>query len=181
MLYSLMDITQIKNRLEQAHLAEFIYQHQPHLLVLQEPLNDAAKALNIFVQHEHSADQIGLQFGLRISDNQTEFLIGITHSDQNREYEIGAGNLKADQKAFNLLYAFYNYPKGFYLIHLPLNANAAQLKSALNAQFFHHEALTFLHTAFKINPMGEQRTWMKDFIVEQSLDMKVRIQTALLQ
>ncbi len=94
-----------------------MYQHSPELLVLQEPLNDDASCLNIFVQHELSADQIGLQFGLALPMiNNSHFLIGMTHSNQDRSYEIGAGNLKADQKAFNLLYAFYNYPKGFYLV-----------------------------------------------------------------
>ena len=87
-----------------------MYKHSPELLVLQEPLNDDASMLNVFVQHELSADQIGLQFGLRCRDQQLSFLIGVTHSNQDRSYEIGAGNLKAEQKAFNLMYAFYNYP-----------------------------------------------------------------------
>lgn len=96
-------IEQIKSKLEQAQLAGFLYQHSPKLLVLQEPLNDDASMLNVFVQHELSADQIGLQFGLRCRDQQLSFLMGVTHSNQDRRYEIGAGNLKAEQKAFNLI------------------------------------------------------------------------------
>ena len=173
-------IEQIKSKLEQAQLAGCLYQHSPELLVLQEPLNDDASMLNVFVQHELSADQIGLQFGLRCRDQQLSFLIGVTHSNQDRSYEIGAGNLKAEQKAFNLMYAFYNYPKGFYLVDVPLNATTAELHQAIETQLFSQEKLDFLNTAIKTNPMGTQVTWMKAHILQQALEMKVRIQTALL-
>ncbi|TCB62329.1 hypothetical protein [Acinetobacter terrae] len=172
-------IDTVKSSLEHAQLAGYIYQHNNHLLVLQEPLNDDGSMLNNFVQHELTADQIGLQFGLRLSDNHVDFLMGVTHSNQDRSYEIGAGNLKADQKAFNLLYAFYNYPKTFYLVSLPLAANSAQLEDAIESQLFNHPKLDFLNTAIKTNPMGQQVNWMKSFIVQQALDMKVRIQTCL--
>ena len=173
-------IDTVKSSLEQAQLAGYIYQHNNHLLVLQEPLNDDGSTLNNFVQHELTADQIGLQFGLRLSDNHFDFLIGVTHSNQDRSYEIGAGNLKADQKAFNLLYAFYNYPKAFYLVSLPLAANSAQLEEAIENQLFNQPKLDFLNTAIKTNPMGQQVKWMKSFIVQQALEMKVRIQTCLM-
>ena len=169
----------IKSSLIDAQLAGHIYQHNTQLLVLQEPLNDDGSILNNFVQHELSADQIGLQFGLRLSDKHLDFLIGVTHSNQDRSYEIGAGNLKADQKAFNLLYAFYNYPKAFYLVSLPLTANSAQLADAIETQLFSQPQLDFLNTAIKTNPMGQQVNWMKNFIVQQALEMKVRIQTCL--
>lgn len=172
-------IDTVKSSLKHAQLAGYIYQHNNHLLVLQEPLNDDGSMLNNFVQHELTADQIGLQFGLRLSDNHFDFLIGVTHSNQDRSYEIGAGNLKADQKAFNLLYAFYNYPKAFYLVSLPLAANSAQLEDAIESQLFNQPKLDFLNTAIKTNPMGQQVNWMKSFIVQQALDMKVRIQTCL--
>ncbi|WP_180050454.1 hypothetical protein [Acinetobacter sp. YH12211] len=173
-------IEPIKSKLEQAKLAGFFYQHSPELLVFQEPLNDDGSMLNVFVQHELSADQIGLQFGLRCRDQQLSFLIGVTHSNQDRSYEIGAGNLKAEQKAFNLMYAFYNYPKGFYLVDVPLNATTAELHQAIETQLFSQEKLDFLNTAIKTNPIGTQVTWMKAHILQQALDMKVRIQTALL-
>ncbi|OAL81336.1 hypothetical protein AY606_00895 [Acinetobacter sp. SFB] len=174
-----LTIDMVKSNLEHAQLAGYIYQHNPHLLVLQEALNDDGSILNNYVQHEHTADQIGLQFGLRLLDNKFDFLIGATHSNQDRIYEIGAGNLKADQKAFNLLYAFYNYPKAFYLVSLPLAANSAQLEEAIESQLFNQPKLDFLNTAIKTNPMGQQFNWMKSFIVQQALDMKVRMQTCL--
>ncbi|MEJ2898155.1 hypothetical protein [Acinetobacter sp. NS-4] len=173
------NIESVKSRLERAQLAGHIYQHNQHLLVLQEPWAEDGTILNNFVQHELSADQIGLQFGLRLSGNQYDFLIGVTHSNQDRGYEIGAGNLKADQKAFNLLYAFYNYPKAFYLVSLPLTANSAQLTDAIETQLFSQPSLDFLNTAIKTNPMGQQVNWMKTFIVQQALEMKIRIQTCL--
>ena len=89
------------------------------------------------------------------------------------------GNLKADQRAFNLLYAFYNFPKAFYLVSLPLAANSIQLEEAIESQLFNQLQLDFLNTAIKTNPMGQQVNWMKSFIVQQALDMKVRIQTCL--
>ena len=180
MPYSHFDIEALKSSLEQAALAGYIYQHQQHMLVLQEALNDDDSALNNFIQHEHTADQIGLQFGLRLSEKQWQFVVGITHSNQDRSYEIGAGNLKGDERAFNLLYAFYNFPKGFYTISMPLACNSQQLTQAIEQQLFQLDSMSFLNTAIKTNPMGQQVEWMKDFIVQQALDMKVRIQTALL-
>ena len=180
MPYSHFDLEALKARLAQAKLAGFIYQHQQHMLILQEAVNEDGSALNNFVQHEMSSDQLGLQFGLRLSEQKWEFVIGITHSNQDRRYEIGAGNLKADQRAFNLLYAFYNYPKGFYTISMPLACNANQLKNAIAAQLYALPEMAFLDSAVKTNPMGEQVQWMKAFIEQNALDMKVRIQTSLL-
>ena len=180
MPYSHFDIETMKARLEQAKLAGYIYQHNSTILTLQEALNEDGSALNNFVQHELSADQIGLQFGLRLLDNQWQFLIGATHSNQDRSYEIGAGSLKGDQRAFNLLYAFYNYPKALYLVSMPLVSNAHQLQDAIEQQLFNIPELDFLHTAVKTNPMGQQIEWMKSFIIQQALAVKVRIQTSLL-
>lgn len=180
MPYSAFDLTTVKTRLEQAQLASYIYQHQQNILVLQEPFSDDGKPLNIYLQHELTADQIGLQFGLRLQEGHWEFLIGVTYSNQNAAYEIGAGNLKGDQKAFNLLYAFYNYPKAFYLVALPLTTNSQILEQTLQKQLFKQPDLDFLNTAVKVNPMGEQVKWMQHYILQQTLDMKVRIQTALL-
>ncbi|ALH95502.1 hypothetical protein [Acinetobacter equi] len=180
MPYSHFDIETLKKLLEQSGLAGFIYQHQQHMLVLQEAFNDAGSALNNFIQHDYSSDQLGLQFGLRLSDNQWQFMIGVTHSNQDRSYEIGAGNLKGDQRAFNLLYAFYNFPKAFHTIEMPLAATTDQLQLAIEKQLFNLPSMEFLNTAIKINPMGEQIFWMKSFIIQQSLEMKVRIQTSLL-
>ncbi|CAM4087419.1 hypothetical protein [Acinetobacter pragensis] len=180
MPYSHFDLESLKARLEQAKLAGFIYVHNSNMLILQEALNEDASALNNFAQHELTADQIGLQFGLRLSDNQWQFMIGLTHSNQDRSYEIGAGSLKGDQRAFNLLYAFYNYPKGFYSVSMPLAANTDQLKEAIQQQLFSLPALSFLNSAVKTNPMGQQVQWMKAFIIQAALTMKVRIQTALL-
>ena len=180
MAYSAFDLSTLKTRLEQAELAGYIYQHQQHILVLQEPFSEDGKPLNIYLQHELTADQIGLQFGLRLQEGHWEFLLGVTYSNQNTAYEIGAGNLKGDQKAFNLLYAFYNYPKAFYLVALPLTSNSQMLEQTLEQQLFSQPDLHFLDTAIKVNPMGEQITWIKNYILQQTLDMKVRIQTALL-
>lgn len=180
MAYSAFDLSTLKTRLEQAELAGYIYQHQQHILVLQEPFSEDGKPLNIYLQHELTADQIGLQFGLRLQEGHWEFLLGVTYSNQNAAYEIGAGNLKGDQKAFNLLYAFYNYPKAFYLVALPLTSNSQMLEQTLEQQLFSQPDLHFLYTAIKVNPMGEQITWIKNYILQQTLDMKVRIQTALL-
>ena len=180
MAYSAFDLSTLKTRLEQAELAGYIYQHQQHILVLQEPFSEDGKPLNIYLQHELTADQIGLQFGLRLQEGHWEFLLGVTYSNQNAAYEIGAGNLKGDQKAFNLLYAFYNYPKAFYLVALPLTSNSQMLEQTLEQQLFSQPDLHFLDTAIKVNPMGEQITWIKNYILQQTLDMKVRIQTVLL-
>jgi len=180
MPYSHFDLETIKARLEQSRLAGYIYQHQQHMLILQEPFAENGATLNNFVQHEHSSDQLGLQFGLRLSEQKWEFVIGITHSNQNKNYEIGAGNLKGDQRAFNLLYAFYNYPKGFYIVSMPLASNANQLEDAIQKQLFDLPEMAFLETALKTNPMGEQVAWMNSIILQTSLEMKVRIQTSLL-
>ena len=174
------DLNTLKDKIEAAKLAGFIYQHQQHILVLQEPLTDNLETLSFFAQHETTSDQIGLQFAIKLIDNQLKFLIGATHSNQDRGYEIGVGNLKGEQKAFNLLYAFYNYPKAFYLVELPLFSTSAQLEQALNEQLLNRPELNFIQTATKTNPRGQQVQWIKDYIVQQSLDMKVRIQTALL-
>lgn len=180
MPYSAFDLDTLKFRLEQAELAGYIYQHQQHILVLQEPLSDDGSPLNIYLQHELTGDQIGLQFGLRLYEGHWEFLLGVTYSNQNAGYEIAIGHLKGDQKAFNLLYAFYNYPKAFYLVTLPLTAHSHLLEQTLELQLFNQPDLNFLDTAVKINPMGEQVQWIKHYILQQALDMKVRIQTSLL-
>ena len=52
MPYSAFDLATVKIRLEQAQLAGYIYQHQQHILVLQEPFSDDGKPLNIYLQHE---------------------------------------------------------------------------------------------------------------------------------
>lgn len=179
MPYSHFDLDTLKQLLEKARLAGFIYEHQQHMLVLQEALNEEGSTLNNFIQHEHSTDQLGLQFGLRLLENQWQFMIGITHSNQDRSFEIGAANLKGDDRAFNLLYAFYNYPKGFYSVTMPLAATTAQLEDAIEQQFFSLNKMNFLNSAIKTNPMGEQVYWMKAFIIQQALEMKVRIQTSL--
>lgn len=180
MPYSHYDLETLKQRIEAALLAGYIYQHNQNILVLQETLSEDGTAYQNFIQHELSADQIGLQFGLRLSNNNIEFLVGITHSNQDRSYEIGAGNLKGDQKAFNLNYAFYNYPKGFYLVAMPLAATSQTLEDAIETQLFSQTNLAFLDTALKTTPRGEQVKWMKQFIVQEALNMKVRIQTKLL-
>lgn len=180
MPYSHYDLEALKNSLEQAILAGYIYQHQQHMLVLQEALNEDGSALSNFIQYEHSTDQLGLQFGLRLLENQWQFVVGITHSNQDKSYEIGVGNLKGDERAFNLLYAFYNFPKGFYTISMPLACNSQQLNNAIEQQLFQLDTMSFLNTAIKTNPMGQQVAWMKEFIVQQALEMKVRIQTALI-
>jgi hypothetical protein len=179
MPYSHYDLATLKACLERAKLAGFLYQHDSSMLVLQEAFNDDGSALNNFIQHEHSTDQLGVQFALQLSEHSIDFLIGITHSNQDRSYEIGAGNLKGEQKAFNLLYAFYNYPKAMYVIRMPLASTSAQLENALEEQLMHLPQLSFLNSAIKTNPLGEKVFWMKSFLIQQSLEMKVRIQTAL--
>lgn len=180
MFNDILNLETIKIRLEQAKLADHIYQHQQHILVLQQPLNDDGTPFSFYLQHELSADQIGLQFGLRLTAQNLELVLGMTHSDQNSRYEIGAGHLKGDQKAFNLLYAFYNYPKAFYNVAFNLSINSPDLERTLEEQFFQKPELDFLNTATKTNPMGVQYPWMKAYILQQVLDMKVRIQTSLL-
>lgn len=61
----------------------------------------------------------------------------------------------------------------------PLYATSAQLLYEIEQQIFNQPKLDFLNTAIKTNPLGEQVVWMKDFIFQQALDMKVRIQKAL--
>ncbi|WOE32694.1 MULTISPECIES: hypothetical protein [unclassified Acinetobacter] len=180
MPYSHFNLETLKQYLEQAHLAGFIYQHQQHMLILQEPLDEQGHRLNNFIQHEHSTDQLGLQFGLRLLQQQWQFIVGVTHSNQDRAFEIGATHLKGDDRAFNLLYAFYNYPKGFYQVVMPLAATTDQLEHAIEQQLFALTSMTFLNSALKTNPLGEQVYWMKAFIIQQALEMKVRIQTSLL-
>ncbi|ANF81356.1 hypothetical protein A3K93_03545 [Acinetobacter sp. NCu2D-2] len=180
MPYHALDLATIKSRLEKANLAGFIYQHQQHMLVLQQPLNDDGTPLSFYIQHEVTADQLGLQFALRLTEQGLEFVLGVTHSNQNPQYEIGAGNLRGDQKAFNLLYAFYNYPKAFYTVSCDLSIHSQGLEDALETQLFSRPELAFLDHAIKTNPMGEQVKWMKAYMLQQVLDMKVRIQTSLL-
>ena len=43
MAYSAFDLSTLKTRLEQAELAGYIYQHQQHILVLQEPFSEDGK------------------------------------------------------------------------------------------------------------------------------------------
>jgi hypothetical protein len=180
MPYSHYDLETLKAYLEKAMLAGYIYQHNQYLLALQEPLNEDGSRYNNFIQHEVTADQLGLQFALRLSNNNIEFLIGITHSNQDRSHEIGVGHLKGDQKAFNLNYAFYNYPKGFYLVAMPLAATSQQLEHAIQTQLLDLPQMAFIESAMKVTPRGEHVQWMKNFIVQEALNMKVRIQTSLL-
>lgn len=175
----MLNLEQIKARLEQNHFAGNLYQHDT-ILVLQEPYNDNGSAFNIFVQHDHSSDQLGLQFAIKLVENKLKYLIGVTHSNQDSRYEIAVNNLRGDQQAFNLCYAFYNYPKKFYLIETNLYVNTEQFSQCLEEQLFSQPELAFLETATKINPMGQSYHWMKHYILQSSLDMKVRIQTCLM-
>ena len=59
-------------------------------------------AFNVFAQHELSGNQIGLQFAIRVNTDSLSLLVGMTHSNSNREYEITIQNLKGEQRAFNL-------------------------------------------------------------------------------
>lgn len=70
MPYNEFDLDTLKSRLEQAKLAGFIYKHQQHILVLQEPYTEDGSPLNIYIQHELTTDQIGVQFGLRKLNGQ---------------------------------------------------------------------------------------------------------------
>ena len=63
---------------------------------------------------------------------------------------------------------------------MPLAANSQQLEQAIEEQLFALPQMAFLETALKVNPRGEQVQWMKNFVVQESLNMKVRIQTSLL-
>lgn len=175
----MISLEQIHQRLTEAQFAGNIYQHD-NILVLQGPYNEDGSAFNIFVQHDRTADQLGLQFAVQLKDNQPKFLIGVTHSNQDAGYEFAITQLKGVQKAFNLCYAFYNYPKKFYLIETDLHANSAQFSQSIEQQLFQIPELAFLHDAIKTNPMGQSYHWMKHYIVQSSLDMKVRIQTCLI-
>lgn len=169
---------QSKSRLENSKLAGNIYQ-QENILVLQAPYQDDGSALNVFAQQELSSEQIGLQFGLQFFEDRIDYLIGVTLSNQDKSYEISAGNLRGDQKAFNLMYAFYNFPKKFFLVRIPFTACTSDLEKCLEQQLYNQTELNFINTAVKTNPHGEQYTWIKAFILQQALEMKVRIQIAV--
>ena len=172
-------LSQIKYQLEQHTVAGHIYEHQ-QILVLQEPLNPDGSTFNMFIQHDQTADQLGLQFAIELQDQQLNFLMGVTHSNQDRSYEISPGNLKGDQKAFNLCYAFYNYPKAFYLCRCTLEASDAEFEQALKAQLFDRPALAFLNTALKTDQQGHPQYWMKRQINDLAQQVKQRLQTAIL-
>ena len=171
-------ISQIQQQLEKAKLAGNIY-NQDQIFVLQAPWQNDGSALNVFAQHEHTTEQIGLQFGLKVFNDKIEYLIGFTLSNQDRSYEISAGNLKGDQKAFNLIYTFYNFPKRFYLINMPLNARSDEVEFAIEQQLFSKPELAFIEQSLKVNPHGEHIQWIRKFVLQQILEMKVRLQLAL--
>lgn len=170
----------LKQRLENAQpaLAGYIYQ-QDNILVLQEPQTEQGQDLEIFIQHDVSAEQIGLQFAVQQHATHIDFLIGLTFSNQDKSYEIGAGSLKGEQRAFNLLYAFYNYPKAFYIIRTPLNSDANQLQDAIEQQLFKRPEMAFLESAVKTNALGEKSYWMKSFIVQEAMQMQARLQAVV--
>lgn len=175
----MISLEQIHQRLVRSQFAGNIYQHND-ILVLQEPFTEDGSAFNIFVQHDRTADQLGLQFAVQLKENHLKFLIGVTHSNQDASYEFAVTQLRGDQKAFNLCYAFYNYPKNFYLVETDLYVNSAQFSQCIDQQLFQIPALSFLDDAVKVNPRGQSYHWMKHYIVQSSLDMKVRIQTCLI-
>ena len=175
----MFDLKTLQLHIEQAQLAGHLYEHQ-QILVLQEPLNPDGSTFNMFIQHDQTADQLGLQFAIELYDQQLNFLMGITHSNQDRSYEISPGNLKGDQKAFNLCYAFYNYPKAFYLFRCTLAASDVEFEQALKAQLFDLPALAFLNTALKMDEQGHPQYWMKHQIIDLAQQMKQRLQTAIL-
>ncbi|QOW46760.1 MULTISPECIES: hypothetical protein [Acinetobacter] len=175
----MFDLLQIQQQLERAQLAGHIYR-QDNILVLQAPYQDDGSALNVFAQHEHSGEQIGLQFAIQINEQHIDYLIGITLSNQDRLYEIAPGNLKGEQRAFNLIYAFYNFPKKFYLLKMPFTADTTEFNAVFEMQLFHRTELKFLDTALKTDPHGHNIPWIKDFMLRQALEMKVRIQLAIL-
>lgn len=174
----MLDIQDIYSKLENAKLAGNIYQHN-NILVLQSPYQDDGTALNVFAQHEHSAEQIGLQFAAQIFEDRIDYLIGVTLSNQDKSYEISAGNLKNEQKAFNLMYTFYNFPKKFYLVRLAIHSTSTNLALAFHQQLFIQPELNFIETTLKTNPHGAQTSWIKTFIIQQSTEMKVRLQIIL--
>lgn len=171
---STLEFKTIQQRLEQSNIAGHIYQHE-QILVLQEPFTENGEALNIFVQHEQTADQLGMQFALKITEQDIEFLIGVTHSNQDRSHEIGTWSLKGEQKAFNLCYAFYNYPKHFYILRYPLNFSEDDALISLGQQLAAHDALDFIHTASKTNEQGEQTAWIKAYVLNLCLTMQKRL------
>lgn len=180
-VYGMWTLDQIQQKLSAQQLAGHIYCHQSdQILVLQEPFTPDGEALNIFVQHEHTADQIGLQFAVQLVDQQIRFLVGVTHSNQDPSSEISIGHLRGKQQAFNLCYAFYNYPKHFYVIETDLHANTAELLASLDQQLFQKPEVSFINSSMKINPMGQSYAWIKQYIEQLTLDMKVRIQTSLI-
>lgn len=174
----MQNIQHIREKLENAKLAGNIYQ-QNNILVLQAPYQDDGSALNVFAQHQHAGEQVGLQFALQIVEQHIEYMVGVTLSNQDKSYEISAGNLKGEKSAFNLMYAFYNYPKKFYLLKIPFTAQISEFKYIFEQQLFNQPELNFLDTALKVNPQGQNFAWMKEFILQQALEMKVRIQLAL--
>ena len=93
MPYNEFDLETLKSVWNRQNLP-FFYQHQQHILVLQEPYTEDGSPLNIYIQHELTTDQIGVQFGLRKLNGQWEYLLGMTYSNQQAGYEIGAGNLR---------------------------------------------------------------------------------------
>lgn len=167
---------QIKQHLEHAQLAGHIYQ-QDQILVLQEPFSETGEALNIFVQHEITADQLGFQFAIQVLDDRIDFLIGVTHSNQDRSSEIGTWSLKGEQKAFNLCYAFYNYPKHFYILRYPIQLTEKEATLSLQQQLSAQVALDFINTALKTNQAGEPTPWMKEYILKLCLSMQQRLRT----
>lgn len=174
----MFDLQKCLIRLENAQLAGNIYQ-QDNILVLQAPYQDDGSALNLFAQHEHSTEQIGLQFAIQVFIDYIDYLVGVTLSNQDKSYEISAGNLKGDQKAFNLIYAFYNFPKKFYLVRTSLTATSTELEYDLMTQLFAQTDLQFIETSLKTNPLGQPTQWIKAFILQQCLEMKVRLQMNL--
>ena len=177
--YMMIDRDLIQQQLETTQLAGHIYTHQ-RILVLQEPLNSDGSTFNMFIQHDQTADQLGFQFAVEVLDQQLNLLIGVTHSNQDRSYEISAGNLKGDQKAFNLCYAFYNYPKQFFLVRSPLDATNVDFESELKTQLFEQAAMAFLNTAIKTTEDGIQQFWMKHQIFDLCVDMKQRLSQVLI-
>lgn len=167
-------IATLQQQLETSGLAGNIYQHQ-YILVLQEPLNADGSAFNIFVQHDQTADQLGLQFAIEQQQQQLNLLIGVTHSNQDRSFEISPGNLTGDQKAFNLCYAFYNYPKQFFLMRTPLHQTTQQLDFAIQQQLFEQPSLNFLNSAIHNSANTPPQYWMKQHLRDLCHDMQQRL------
>ena len=175
---TVLDIEQIKSQLITHRLAGHIHQ-QNSVLVLQEPIMEDGTAYHVFAQHELSGNQVGLQFGIRVNSHSLSMLVGITHSNPNSGYEIAIQNLKGEHRAFNLLYSFYNYPKGFYLMEFSLHSHSSEIERQLHNGLNRIEPLRFIQTAIKITPTGKSIKWIEQFIFEQILSMKVRIQLAI--